>query len=299
MEYTIRDLVNQPRRQNQLIENKENWQLICSSMDILEDTELALDSYKKMRIKDDVGIYYLIIYGVLQTLILQQDAIKNILRALSFDMQLPTELLEIREIRNNAVGHPVREKNKKINSINFITRMSLRKNSFELGTWTQGSGVYHDFTRVDIYNLIDIQEKNIKEIKSKIIDCMLKEDKNHIDKFKKDKLLKYFGDFDYYSSALFEGLIGSRGLEYAKVHYDLINEIIETIKKKLQERNEDCHIGINDTFEELVYPMKKIEDIFNDNGLQKEEINIYLFYIKYKMDELQEMIKELDEEYNI
>jgi hypothetical protein len=298
MEYTIRDLVNQPRRQYQLIENRENWHLICSSMDVLEDTELALDSYKKMRIKGDVGIYYLIIYGVLQTLILQQDAIKNILRALSFDIELSTELLEIREIRNNAVGHPVREKNKKVDSINFITRMSLGKRSFELGTWSKG-GVNHKFTKVDIYSLIDIQDKNIKEIKEKIINRMLEEDKNHRNKFRKDKLLKYFGNYDYYASALFEGLVGSRGLEYAKTHYDLINEIIETIKKKLQERNEDCHDVINETFNKLVYPMKKIGNIFSDSILQEEEINIYLFYIRYKMDELKKMIKEIDEEYNI
>ena len=59
------------------------WHMLCSCMDTIEDTEEALESFLKLDIdSSDEGRNYLRIYGALQALFVQQDAVKNLHDAL-------------------------------------------------------------------------------------------------------------------------------------------------------------------------------------------------------------------------
>jgi hypothetical protein len=51
------------------------------------------------------GWSYLVVYGILQVLYVQQDAATMLAGCLKLPFELPDELVNIREIRNDSIGH--------------------------------------------------------------------------------------------------------------------------------------------------------------------------------------------------
>src|SRR5437764_15473733 len=41
----IRDCVNEPRKQHQLMQDSTLWNQLCTAMDVIEDTDLAMGAY--------------------------------------------------------------------------------------------------------------------------------------------------------------------------------------------------------------------------------------------------------------
>ena len=111
----IRDLINSPRKQNELLGKNALWLMLCSCMDTIQDTEIALESYLTEDIDNSQrGKNYLNTYGALQALFVQQDAVENLHTALGIPYVEDSSLKQIREIRNDAAGHPTNRGNKKI-----------------------------------------------------------------------------------------------------------------------------------------------------------------------------------------
>jgi hypothetical protein len=78
----FRDLVNQPRLQQVLMKDLPRWGKLCSAMDVIEDTGMAIRSYSSGEDIRDKGKLYLETYGVLQALVVQQDAVLDLCGAL-------------------------------------------------------------------------------------------------------------------------------------------------------------------------------------------------------------------------
>ncbi len=110
----IRDLINSSRKQNILLQDNILWHMLCSCMDTIEDTEEALENFLKSDTNSsDEGRNYLRIYGALQALFVQQDAVKNLHDALKIPYTEDKALDKIRNIRNDAAGHQTKRGNKK------------------------------------------------------------------------------------------------------------------------------------------------------------------------------------------
>jgi hypothetical protein len=101
LEERIREFINSGRKQSSLLTDSSAWNKLCSSLDLIGDTELAILSYPNLCNTQDDGASYLIIYGILQTLLLQQDATKNISDSLGIKVKLPKPLEDIRIIRGH------------------------------------------------------------------------------------------------------------------------------------------------------------------------------------------------------
>lgn len=118
----IRDYINISRIQNIYILNKKEWNQICSSLDVLGDTNYSISSYISTSFPNNDGLKYIYIYGLLQSLFLQQDAVKHLTCALfginEKDYKFSDELSNIRDIRNDAIGHPTNRGNGKSFQIN-------------------------------------------------------------------------------------------------------------------------------------------------------------------------------------
>ena len=71
----VRDLVNVKRRHRALMKDKAAYNTICAAMDTIGDTAQALGTYDEFEKTTDKGQAYLLAYGTLQTLYLQQDAV--------------------------------------------------------------------------------------------------------------------------------------------------------------------------------------------------------------------------------
>src|SRR5262245_41556966 len=107
-EQRVRELVNVPRRQAALLQNKQSWIRLCSAMDAIGDTQMAIRSYldDPAHKNGSDGRAYLLVYGILQVLYVQQDAVGTLSKVLNIPFTLPAELEEIRDIRNDSIGHP-------------------------------------------------------------------------------------------------------------------------------------------------------------------------------------------------
>src|SRR6266496_2067880 len=77
----IRDFIQHPRRLDPLLKNKPAWNMLASAMDVISDTEWAIATFESLDVSDK-GMLYLVIYGLLQALYVQQDALENLVRAL-------------------------------------------------------------------------------------------------------------------------------------------------------------------------------------------------------------------------
>jgi hypothetical protein len=75
----FRDLINEPRRHHALFQRQRDFNFVCSAMDIIDDILFALRSYTKQH-HNDQGLAYLEIFGVLQALSVQQDAVRAALQ---------------------------------------------------------------------------------------------------------------------------------------------------------------------------------------------------------------------------
>lgn len=66
LEEQIRDFINSPRKQHILLQDHADWNKLCSSLDVVGDTELAIDAYmENINEPASDGQKYLILYGIL------------------------------------------------------------------------------------------------------------------------------------------------------------------------------------------------------------------------------------------
>ena len=110
------------------------------ALDTAEDAMLALSNYKRKGIGSDDGEKYLRLYGFLQAVILQQDAIRKLYEIFVGGFTEPTAWKQLRELRNLTVGHPVEKgRVKQPRRRTFITRISVETNNFDYQVWHQGT----------------------------------------------------------------------------------------------------------------------------------------------------------------
>jgi len=253
-EHRIRDLVNDPWQRELIFTDKVKWNKVCSCMDVIGDSQMAISDYLKLPEFSASNGGYLYLYGLLQAFFLQQDAVNHLSIAL-FDEEINwkrdfAELYEIRELRNDAIGHPTNRNNK---SLHFITRYSLTKNFFQLSSHFPSEGRM-DMRSIYITELLEKQEKSIISILDKAIIMMEENLKNHKKKFSDKKLIDIIPDsWGYYVSKVYEGIYSNHPL--AEMHFRLILDVYENLKKGIVERYESISvlIGVQDEVRKIDY----------------------------------------------
>jgi hypothetical protein len=135
----FRSLINEPRRHHAIFQRQRDFNFICSAMDIIDDILFALRSYTTQH-HDDQGLAYLEIFGVLQALFVQQDAVRQLYRivtggAINLETEYP-DIKAIRDVRVRVAGHPVGG----AGGSHFIVRYTVSKWGFELWKYDQTGG---------------------------------------------------------------------------------------------------------------------------------------------------------------
>ena len=175
----IQEVVNS--RQSKL-QKKNAGHMLQSCIRAIRTTEYALEGYLS-EVPDSsktvdtsgslsIGKTYLYIYGALQALYVQQDAVKNLCRALGVDYP-EYSVKKIREIRNDAVGHPTdRNYGKEFHfildspttdRIDFLTSYPGIANE-------RGSIGFFRLKFVNIPHLIETQKNNFIEVLDDVIE---------------------------------------------------------------------------------------------------------------------------------
>ncbi|MDD3238005.1 MAG: hypothetical protein PHV37_07915 [Candidatus Gastranaerophilales bacterium] len=109
---------------NDLIyKSKINFNIFCCSLDAIEDSYLAIEFYFKNGLGNEAGEKYLKLWGLLQSIIIQQDAIIELYKLVNIQYQCKSAFKSIRDVRIQISGHPVAAKYGKL--LCYTTRCSI------------------------------------------------------------------------------------------------------------------------------------------------------------------------------
>ena len=242
--YKIQDFANKPRRQYVLQQDRPLIPMIFSCISTIADTEEALESYLKTDVNSlDIGVKYLFVYGVLQALVVQQEAVKNLHGAFDISYTEDPTLENIRHIRIDAAGHPTNRGNKK--AFNFIDRKTLSANGFELMTVFPENGNKSEYRDVNVPHLIATQKSIFMDALANLIEKLREEEVEHKKKFEGKKLASAFQPTKHLFSKINEAIIypNSPHIQLAETHVYEIVKSVENFMAGLEDRGEpDFHI---------------------------------------------------------
>lgn len=302
LEGRVREFINSHRLQSKLLSNPADWHKLCSALDLIGDTEYAIEDYPKNLAHNSIGSCYLIIYGILQALLLQQDAVKHLANALGIDVKFPRELNDIRIIRNSAAGHPILQTENKISKSCFITRMTLTPKSFEMMTLFS-SGEDHRFDTIQIPELLEIQRNYLAGVLESVVSELEEQEMSHRKEYQDKKLVDCFhSGLTYDFSKLYEASNSGMMFELGLVHLGSISDCLESYRNMLEERGEWGNDAISYHYDLVEYPLEQLTCFFSnsdDNKLDSRDAYIFVSFIKEQINSLKEIAVEIDEDYEV
>lgn len=299
IERKIRDFINSARTQRALLKDSVAWNKLCSSLDLIGDTQLAIDAYPGLAVDKGTGSAYLIVYGILQTLLLQQDAARNIASVLDIKVNLPKELNEIRVVRNSAAGHPAHQKENGISKSCFVSRMSISTVSFQLMTVYSDDREY-EFRTISIPKLVESQENYLAEILDKVVIELRRRELEHRSMHRDKKLVDIIPQtLNYHFSKILEASSSNGDLVLGKVNLKVVVDTLKEIKNALSLRGEwDENDSIGYHYELIEYPLNRLRDYFNnEDHMNEKEAFIFASFIIDQMKELKDILQDVDETY--
>lgn len=303
LENQIRDIFKIPSMYRNTINNVSNFNQAWSALDVIGDTELALTEFQSYNPLSNKGLSYIFAYGVLQAIFLQQDAIKNLAMSLKIPVELPDKLREIRELRNDATGHPTDrdvDRNKKLKSFHHISRESLSNKGFDLIS-TYSDNDQCNIKYVDFETVIGIQSEFCENILKNIIEELKKAENTHRRKFMDDKLSYCFpSTLSYNFSTVKEGIRKDtdKDKDLALTIFKVIMEAVSKFSIKLKDRGEDESIGYGPMIKELDYPMEKVLQYLKGiEDVDSRAVEIFIYYIEEKVNKLKQIADEIDKNY--
>lgn len=280
--------------------DKTKWNKLCASMDVIGDTQIAINSYFSLpNFKAESG-GYLFLYGLLQALFLQQDAISHLSEALfdrpiSWKTEYP-DIYKVRELRNDSIGHPT--KRGKDDSFHFIARYSISKGYFRLMSQFPKDGK-HEFIDVSINELKERQENTVIKILDNVIDLMEKEYSEHKSKFANNSLLALIPPtMSYHISKVYERIYNDYPI--SEISLLEIRRVVDAIKGEIIKRYGQLSAlqGFNDVVRRMDYIIARVENwILNGQLLNNDDAEVFLDSFSDRFKELEEMLKEIDEEF--
>ncbi len=299
-EDSVRNYINTTRYQTDLLQNLDSWNQICSSLDIIGDTLYSIEDYLSSEYPESTGLKYIFTYGILQSLFIQQYAIKHLAEAFEVSFDFYEKLIKnIRAIRNASIGHPTKNIVKKTTYYNFISRSTLSKYGFKLMRSSERNRT--EFVDVDLLSIFTDQlneiEKSCRLISSKLNEA----DRMHREKYK-DKLVVdlFHSSMGYLFTKVYEGIHSTRNDQnFGLFNLNYIEETYQNFETELINRNE-LDESFKNELEEYKHAIQTLKSYLSDKNERMEEsdANIYLFYIREKHSHFVEIAKEIDEEYN-
>ena len=142
----FRDLVNErlsggTKSTEELLRlnKKDDWGFICTSMDIVGDTSTGIQNFLQFGIDgptryENVGEGYLRLYGVLNAIYIQQQAIHSLYKLMNLpnpkDVKKKIDALRITEVRHKVGAHSVNYQNSDTQTIESFVPVRISLSGF-------------------------------------------------------------------------------------------------------------------------------------------------------------------------
>ena len=288
--FLVKDITDLKKAESEL--QKSNIELTTS----LEMSELLLKDLEKE--KQTVMDAQKDIIKINQELIANEKVLNNMMSDM---IKTNEELKNVREIRNDSIGHPTKRDGGK--SYHFISRITISKDGFQLMSWNKNKNIV--FKDIVIVDLLNAQSRNITVILKDVIKKLKDEDKKHKEKFCMDKLKDVFSQVHYDIQKVHEGLSKPKYIPISKISLQMINECLTKFENKLNERgiSLDTYDSIKDIYVLLKYPLFELSRFFLKTkknikmNIDKETAFIFWYFVREHIEKLEELAKEIDEEY--
>jgi len=303
LEDQIRNRINARRKQHELLGRSADWNRLCSALDVIGDAELGLDAYLSHSEVTDTGAQYLHVYGALQLLQTQQDAVAEICAALRIKPQASPKVPLVRQVRSSAVAHPTRQQDNNRWKSNFIVRMTLSQHGFTLFTVVADESSYTE-QYVSIPELVALQRTALAATLMEVLAILDEAEMKHREKHKDEKLASCFPSaLGYYFSKIFEAIHSPRSYPLGGMHIELVGECLVKMRKMLEERGEwGISESINYEYELLEYPLQQLATFFDDRSaseLNNKDAYIFSTFVREQINTLIKIAEEIDEEYEV
>lgn len=303
----IRDFINEPRVRHFLYQNKQHWNQLCSCLDTIEDTQLAIEAYKRNTKAADKGHLYLHLYGVLQAMEVQQDATFDFCEAVGEPKSVKDYpgLLKIREVRHRSVGHPTKQTHGRKGlspAHHFINRMSLNHKGFQL---LSTDGTKDEFSDVSLAELLKAQAEEVRGILEAVFQTLQKRDTDHRTTFAADHLANAIPEsIGYAFEKLSEAIRGAGPVAPGQWGLKSIRSSVNDFESRLTRRGLDIstYPGLACLYPELQDQVAQLDSFLS--GQPSDVTNarsaaVYARDLAAKVKELLEIAREIDKEYSI
>jgi hypothetical protein len=297
----IRDYGHDARHLPRLMSDRFVWHQLWTAMDIIDDVDSAMTAYLDNEFPDDLGEKYLRIYGALQGLFIQQDALLDLIRAIhpAKDIRLNDVLKDIREARNASVGHPTQLKRKGVLFAHGIVQNSMRKDGFELLSYPEIDGKM--FQHVPVRELIEKQRAEAVRILSEVIEDLREQEEVHRARFREVKLVAVF-DVSYAFEKIFEEvgrdstpILSSWAVDHLRKSLDDFGKLM-----KARELGIDSYASIEYLYGQIEHPLTELTKYVRREPSEiasNKSAVVFAEALQSYFDELRLIAGEIDQDY--
>lgn len=286
--------INRTEKQAEILPDRQKWNKLTSALYTLEDSSCAIEYYIETAYPTDIGGKYLFTYGLFQAIILQQDSIKSINKALfnkCIDFKKDyLDAYKARELRNDTTGHPTdRSGDKKFIS---LAQISMGKYSFYYCKDDYKDSKKDSIIDVNVEKAISDTAKCVNVILEKAVDDLDKEFKEYIEKHRDRKMAEIFNSLHYAEEkALLDDTMRFWGYNTTK---DMVAKCEEELVKRYGAvETVDAYHFLLDEIHEIYHLIDNIYDISTERQESLWHFLVELLFVK--LHELEDCCKETDE----
>jgi hypothetical protein len=298
----IRDYGHEARQKPRLFADRFIWHQLWTAMDVIDDVESAMTAYLQNEFPSDIGEKYLRVYGALQGLFIQQDALFDLIRAIhpTKEIRVNDVLKDVRDARNASVGHPTQLKRQDVLSAHGIVQHSICKDGFELLSYSAKDGSV--FQYIPVRELIEKQRTETTRILSEVVEDLREKEASHRAQFRETKLMAVFNQVGYAFEKIFEEirgnspkLLGSWAVEHLQKSLDNFDELLHQRGLGIE-----SYDSIKYLYSEIEHPLAELTKFVKKQPsevLSNDSARVFSEALQSYFDELIQIATEIDQEY--
>ncbi len=298
---TLNKAIHEPLYHNFYnISDELKYNQIFTSIDLIEDSQIAIEEFENAKSNGKQGRSTLLIYGLLQSLFLQQDGLYHLYNCVVNDKIKQTDFFDtfsfdkdIREVRNDIAGHPTNRKN---TEFYFIAKGPISKDRFTYAGYTPTFKT----VEVDIKSFISKQLEFANRVLLTVKDDISKKIEMKKGEHKNRSLKEMIVGVDRNIQLIFRGIRDEERNFQGEWGISGVKDAIDEIRKELNSRfNENLPIGISEAFRMIDYIIHRFNLWLTEKTLLGNgDAEIFLDSLEKQINELEEMLVEIDKEFN-